>query len=238
MKNNKVLTIDIGGTHIKATVLNVKGAEVTPFKNVLTPKPANPENVLVALKKLTTDFKEFDLLSVGFPGFIKEGIIQTAPNLGTELWHKINLQEILTETLGKPTQVVNDADLQGIGVVSGQGFEILITLGTGFGTAFLKNGVLFPHIELAHHPVTRKKDYDKFIGDHELKIIGVEKWNKRMKKVLQILKTVFNYDRLYIGGGNARLLDFELEDNLKIVSNKDGIKGGAKLWKNQKPINS
>ena len=143
------------------------------------------------------------------------------------------MKKKICDVFGKPAQVVNDADLQGLGVVSGKDFEILVTLGTGFGTAFLKNGILFPDIELAHHPVVKNKDYDQYIGDKELKSIGVEKWNKRMKEVIQMLKTVFNYDRLYIGGGNARFLEFKLDDNIKIVTNEDGIKGGAKLWENR-----
>jgi polyphosphate glucokinase len=233
MKEYKVLSIDIGGTRIKATVLNAEGEEIEDYKMLDTPKPASPENVLVVLKKIVEGFNDFDYISVGFPGYVKNGIVKTAPNLGTELWQNTNYEKNLSDALGKPTQVVNDADMQGLGVVSGKDFEILVTLGTGFGTAFLKNGILFPHIELAHHPVVKNKDYDQYIGDKELKVIGAEKWNTRMKEVIQILKTVFNYDRLYIGGGNARFLEFKLDDNIKIVTNEDGIKGGARLWKNQ-----
>jgi polyphosphate glucokinase len=114
--------------------------------------------------------------------------------------------------------------------VSGKGLEMVVTLGTGFGTALLMDGNLLPHLELAHHPVTKKNTYDSFIGDRALERIGEEKWNKRMKKVIEILKEVINYDHLYIGGGNASKLSFELDDNITLVSNKDGIKGGARLW--------
>ena len=120
--------------------------------------------------------------------------------------------------------------MQGLGVVSEQGLEMVITLGTGFGTALLLDGHLLPHLELAHHPITRNKTYDDYIGDKALKKTGVKKWNKRMKNVLDILKTVFNYDRLYIGGGNSGKLNFKLDENIKIITNKDGIKGGARLW--------
>lgn len=188
------------------------------------------EKVLKAIAFLTKDFGRYDYVSAGFPGFIKNGVIQTAPNLGTKRWRGINFQKMLHNQLGKPALVVNDADLQGVGVVRGEGFEILVTLGTGLGTAFLENGVLFPHIELAHHPVKKKTDYDKYIGHKTLKRIGPKKWNKRIKTVIKILKSVFNYDRLYISGGNADLIDFKLDDNIQIVTNEDGIKGGAKLW--------
>jgi polyphosphate glucokinase len=130
----------------------------------------------------------------------------------------------------KPVRIANDADMQGLGVVREQGLEMVITLGTGLGTALLLDGHLLPHLELAHHPIKKNKTYDDYIGDKALKKTGVKKWNKRMKNVLDILKTVFNYDRLYIGGGNSGKLNFKLDENIKIISNKDGIKGGAKLW--------
>lgn len=226
----KTLTIDIGGSHIKATVLNRLGEEMEDYKSIITPSPASPENVLNVIKKLATGFAAYDYVSVGFPGYVRDGIIQTAPNLGSEMWHKIKFEEMLGQALDKPAQVVNDADLQGVGTVSGKGFEILVTLGTGFGTAFLLDGVLLPHIELAHHPIRKHTDYDQFIGDAALHHIGVEKWNVRLQEVLKILNTVFNYDRLFISGGNARLINFKLAQNVHIVSNEDGIKGGAKLW--------
>jgi polyphosphate glucokinase len=126
--------------------------------------------------------------------------------------------------------VVNDADLQGLGLVKGEGLELVITLGTGFGTALLLDGKLLPHLELAHHPLTRQKDYDQYIGEKALLKIGIEKWNLRMERVLQILQTVFNYDALYISGGNAKKLTFPLPDNTTIDSNKKGLRGGARLW--------
>ncbi len=134
--------------------------------------------------------------------------------------------------LNKPSKVVNDADLQGIGLVSGKGLEMMITLGTGFGTALVLDGKLLPHLEFAHHPVKTDKDYDDYIGEQAYKKRGKEHWNYRMKKVIEILKTVFNYDRLYISGGNAKNLDFELDKNITIVNNREGIKGGARLWTN------
>jgi len=120
--------------------------------------------------------------------------------------------------------------MQGLGVVSGKGLELVITLGTGFGTAWLKNGDLMPHLEFSHQPFNKFKSYDKYIGESALVKEGPKKWNKRMEKVFEVLKTVFNYDYLYIGGGNSNKLNFKLDKNMKIVTNADGIKGGARLW--------
>lgn len=227
---DKILTIDIGGSKIKATILNAEGKLIIDYKKKETPIPANPQNIVITIKELVGDFPEYDRISVGFPGYVKEGVVKTAPNLDNETWKDFDLRKELSEVLGKPAIVVNDADLQGIGVASGKGLELVITLGTGCGTALLYNGTLLPHLELSHHPVTKSKDYDQYIGEKELLRIGKERWNARMQRVLSILKTVFNYDRLYISGGNAYELTFKLDDNIAIVTNKEGIKGGARLW--------
>jgi polyphosphate glucokinase len=226
----RILTLDIGGSKIKGTILNEEGELLQDYQKVTTPDHAPPESVLEAILQLVKGFEHYDKVSVGFPGYVKRGIVFTAPNLGTDSWKGVNLNKLIRDALQKPVRIANDADLQGLAIVSGEGLEIVVTLGTGFGTAILKDGNLLPHIELAHHPISKKRTYDDYIGNEALESIGKEKWNKRVKKIIEVLKTVFNYDRLYIGGGNARELDFELDENIEIVTNKDGIKGGARLW--------
>ncbi len=227
----KILTIDIGGSHIKATILDEAGTPISDYERLATPQPSTPANVIDKIKELVKNLTDYDKISVGFPGYVKMGVIKTAPNLGTDDWKDYDLQSAIVRMLSKPAKVVNDADLQGIGVVSGKGLEMMITLGTGFGTALLLDGKLLPHLEFAHHPVKTDKDYDEYIGEKAYQNKGREGWNERIKKVLNILKTVFNYDRLYISGGNAKNITFELDDNIIIVNNKEGIKGGARLWK-------
>lgn len=197
-----------------------------------TPSPANPESVMKAIKELTKELT-YDRVSVGFPGYVRDGVVGTAPNLDNKAWAGYDFASKLSEELKVPAKVVNDADMQGLGIASGKGLELVITLGTGLGSALLLDGVLLPHLEMAHHPITKTKDYDQYMGDRELEKIGKKKWNQRMERVFQVLKTVFNYDHLYIGGGNSRLLTMKLDDNMTVVSNKDGIKGGARLWTNE-----
>jgi len=230
----KILSIDIGGSSIKATILDSKGTLKMDYKKVVTPSPANPDNVIKSIKVLVKDFPAYDKVSVGFPGYVRNGVVKTAPNLGNDFWKDVNFRQKLEEALGKDAQVVNDADMQGLGVVSGKGLEMVITLGTGFGTALLMDGHLLPHLEVAHHPISKGRDYDAYIGDKALDKEGVKKWNSRIKKIIKILKTVFNYDYLYIGGGNSDKLTFKLDKNMKIVTNADGIKGGARLWQEDK----
>lgn len=234
----KILSIDIGGSNIKATVLNASGTFLDEYQKLPTPSPANPEKVLNVINQLAQKFSTFDKVAAGFPGFIKDGIVKTAPNLGTAAWANFDLTKALEEVLHKPALIVNDADLQGLAVVSGKGLELMITLGTGFGTALLRDGVLMPHLEIAHHPVTKNKDYDEYVGEFEFKRIGKKNWNKRMKRVIGILKVVFNYDRLYISGGSAKEINFKLDDNIVIAGNRDGIKGGARLWEQEHKMNA
>ena len=163
-----VLSIDIGGSHVKATVLNSNGQLLQEYQKVNTPSPANPENIIKAIRMLVEDFPEYDYISVGFPGYVKNGVIKTAPNLDNKSWKDYDLNKNLGLALGKPAKVVNDADMQGLGVANGKGLELVITLGTGFGSALLLDGNLLPHLEMAHHPFTKKQTYDEYIGDKAL----------------------------------------------------------------------
>lgn len=225
-----ILGIDVGGSHIKCTILNKAGEWQMDYKRVKTPQGATPESVLDTIRELVQGIPDYDKVSVGFPGYVRNGVVYTAPNLGNPNWKNIDLGQRIADLLGKPVRLVNDADQLGLGVVSGKGYELAVTLGTGFGTAVLIDGYLLPHLELAHHPVTKEHDYDDYIGNKALEKEGLEKWNKRMERVMEILKVVFNYDRLYLGGGNADKISFKLDKNVIPFTNKDGIKGGARLW--------
>ena len=231
--NDHILAIDIGGSHIKTMLLDAEGKSLEPHRRVATPATPSPEAVVSIIQGLAAESGDFTKAAAGFPGFIKNNIIETAPNLGSLLWRGTNLSAKLEEALGKPVIVVNDADFQGAGLVSGKGLELVITLGTGFGTALLKDGVLMPHLEMSQHPVTKKKNYDAYIGANAYEQLGKKKWNLRLQHVLEIMKAVFNYDRLYISGGNAENINFQLEDNIIKDSNDDGFKGAAALWRSR-----
>ncbi len=226
----KVLSIDIGGSRIKATILDIEGKMLRDYVRINTPSSAEPEHIMQAIVELTRSFQPYTKVSVGFPGYVRNGVVHTAPNLSTEKWKGVDLSCRLSEILKRPVRVLNDADMQGLGIASGKGLEMVVTLGTGFGTALLMDGNLLPHLEIAHHPVSKERDYDQYIGEKALEEVGIERWNKRIKKVIDILKTVINYDHLYISGGNSKKITFETDDNITRVSNIDGIKGGAKLW--------
>jgi polyphosphate glucokinase len=230
-KRPRTLAIDIGGTHVKASVLDPDGKMLAAEELETTPRPATPRALLGAVARLIDRLPPFERISAGFPGYVKRNVIYTAPNLGTEFWQKFALAEALSARFGTPARVLNDADVQGLGVIAGQGFECVLTLGTGIGSSFFYNGRLLPHLELGQHPLRHGLTYDKYLGDAVRRSQGRRKWNDRLKKALAVVTTLVNYDTLYLGGGNAERVDFKLPDNVKRAANVNGITGGIHLWK-------
>lgn len=224
------LGIDIGGTRLKCGVLDREGSLIAEQARVSTPHPATPDAVVPLLVGMAENLGAFDRISIGFPGVVRNGTVMTAPNLGTESWRGYALTHALSEKLGKPARMLNDGSVQGLGVVSGRGLECVITLGTGVGFALFSDGRLAPHLELGQHPAHKKNTYDQYVGNLVLQEIGPKKWNHRVARVIRQIETLVGYDTLYIGGGNAKAIDFELPPTVRIVSNKAGITGGVKLW--------
>jgi polyphosphate glucokinase len=226
----RTLAIDIGGTGTKMMVLDAAGMPLTARARRLTPRPSTPQAVLEVIGELLQTQIPFDRVSVGFPGVVLHGVVRTAPNLRTALWHGFELQLVLEELTEAPARVVNDADMQGYGVIRGDGVEMVLTLGTGMGSALFTNGHLVPNFELGHHPFEKGKTYEERVSERELERIGKKRWRRRMTRVISQLETIWNYDTLYVGGGNARYLPFELPDNVRVFENVQGMTGGVRLW--------
>ena len=226
------LAVDVGGTGIKIMVLDAKGHPVTERLRSPTPDPATPARMLSVLEKLKVQVPKFDRVSVGFPGVIKEGKTLTAANLHPR-WIGFPLQETLRKKWKKPVLLANDAAVQGYGAIQGKGVELMLTLGTGLGSALFTNGHLCPGLELGHHPWHKGKTYEDFLGRKGLKKIGKKQWNKLLQKAIAQTAHTFNWDHLYLGGGNAKDIDFKLPPQVTVVSNEDGLLGGVALWQYQ-----
>lgn len=224
------LTLDIGGSGLKAGLQDADGGLIGERARVVTPHPSPPSVVVPALVGLAHCLGRFERVSVGFPGVVRGGRVLTAPNLGTEDWVGTELSRMLEERLGCPVRLMNDATVQGLGVIKGQGLECVITLGTGFGFAIYQEGRLSPHLELSQHIIRGRKTYDEYLGVAAVHEVGKVRWRRRVQKMLAQLRILVNFDHLYIGGGNARLVDFELPDDIELVSNQAGITGGVRLW--------
>ena len=227
-KSITTLAVDVGGTGIKAAALDEKGKMITERQKIKTPHNATPKKLLAIVAELGKLAGDFDRVSVGFPGVIKNGVVYTAPNLGKG-WENFPLEAALKKKLKRPVRIANDADVQGLGCVTGEGDELVITLGTGFGSVLFVDGNRI-HLELAHHPFHNGKTYEDELGNQAFLKRGKKKWNKHLREAIDELAQTFNYDRLYIGGGNAEAINFKLPPNVKAVSNTDGLLGGIKLW--------
>ena len=231
---DRILAIDIGGTGLKAALIDRRGHMLTDRLRVKTPRPSPPRVLVRALadlvRPLALDSSVIGV-SVGFPGVVRHGKVVTAPNLGTADWRGFDLAAVLGKLWRKSVRVKNDADMQGLGATRGKGVEVVITLGTGFGSAILVDGWLGPHLEISQHPFRKGETYDRQPGNAALERIGKKKWNRRVERAIETLRTLTNFDALYIGGGNGRHVQSELPADVRLVENDCGMKGGAALWR-------
>jgi polyphosphate glucokinase len=226
------LAIDIGGSGIKSLLLDGQGKPISDRLRKPTPRPALPSAVLQVIQELAIAHGQFHRLAVGFPGVIRHGITQRAINLDPA-WDDFPLQRVLQDMLGVPVRLANDADVQGLGAIQGRGVELVITLGTGFGSALFVNGQLVPNLEMGQHCFRSRNTYEQCLGQAALDRVGVKVWNRRLLKAIASLQLLFNYDHLYIGGGNAKKITVPLPPNVTVVSNDRGLLGGIKLWQDE-----
>lgn len=227
----RILAIDIGGTGLKASVVDSTGKLLVPRRRIATPYPCPPSVMLDALAHLIKPLPSHNRVAIGFPGVVRGGHVVTAPHFGTKHWAGFPLCAAASERFGGPSRMVNDAEMQGLAVIRRKGLELMLTLGTGAGTGLFRDGAIMPHLELAHHPIYGKKTYNSYIGNAALKKVGRKHWNKRVMRTIDVLADLLHFDHLFIGGGNARKLSLDTSAWITIVANDAGIEGGAGLWR-------
>ncbi len=241
--DTRTLAIDIGGSGFKAAVLDPEGVMLTERVRVDTPYPCPPERLVSTLLELTEHIGERHRVSVGFPGLVRNGRVRNIPSLSRleyggdadpdleRQWRGFDLAAALTKAFGVPTKVANDADVQGCAVVLGEGFEFVMTLGTGVGTALFLDGHLLPHLEAGHAPFRKDQTFEEQLGNVTRKDIGNARWRRRVSKAIDAYDRFLFFDTVYLGGGNAKHLDpDQLPPHARIVDNTAGIVGGVRLW--------
>ena len=218
----RTLVIDIGGTGIKALIVNENGEPVGDRMRLPTPKRSTPQQVMRIIQRLAKMAGRFHRVSVGFPGVVRNGVVSGAENLDPA-WEHFHLTKALHKLFRKkPVRAANDADIQGFGAISGKGVELVLTLGTGVGSSLFVDGRLVPNVEVGKNR----------LRNSELERVGKKVWNNRLVKVVAKLEKMFHYDRLYIGGGNATQTDISrFPANVSIVPNITGLCGGIALWR-------
>ena len=228
------LSIDVGGSKLKAMLLDPAGKPVSERQRVVTPAVPTPKAVLAGLDELSKLLPGFDRVSVGFPGVIKRGTTWTAANLHPG-WVGFPLQAELEKRWKKPVRVCNDAAVQGYGAIQGKGVELALTLGTGMGSSLFTDGYLCPGLELAHHPWRKRgMTYEDYLGQRGLDRFGKARWNDFLQAAIKQTLATFNWDHLYLGGGNTKRILFKPGPNVSIVPNETGLLGGVALWREWK----
>lgn len=246
-QNPPTLAVDCGGGGIKASVLDAAGTMHAQPVRAATPYPLSPQRLVSLITDLAGKLPEAGRATVGMPGMIRHGVVVATPHYVTkagprtrvlpelvDAWSGFDMRTAVERGLEMPALVLNDAEVHGAGVVAGAGLELMLTFGTGLGNALFDGGVLAPHQELSQSPVRWGLTYDEYVGEHERLRLGDAQWSRRIRRVVEALRPVYLWDRLYVGGGNSRRLTPQvverLGDDVVIVPNSAGIIGGVRAW--------
>jgi polyphosphate glucokinase len=237
----RVLGIDIGGTGIKGAPVDTRrGVLLDRRHRILTPKPATPEAVVDVVVDIVDHFKWKGAVGVTFPGVVKRGVTLTAVNLDPH-WIGLDADALFTDKLGLAVHLINDADAAGLAEMKfgagkdHKGVVVLVTLGTGLGTAVFLDGKLLPNTELGHIEM-HGKDAELQAAER-IRIqqnLSWKKWAKRLDDYLGRIEFYLRPDLVILGGGASQdaerfipRLDRATEIVPAALLNEAGIVGAA-----------
>jgi polyphosphate glucokinase len=216
--HKRILTIDVGGSHVKTRVFGRREMRQFDSGPQLTPR-----KMVEQVHELTGDWK-YDAVSIGYPGVVMHGKVIAEPhNLGPG-WVGFDFRK----AFGRPTRIMNDAAMQALGSYEG-GRMLFLGLGTGLGSAMIVDNIVAP-MELAHLPFKKGRTYEDYVGDRALRRLGMKKWRRNVKEIVERLSTVLEADYVVIGGGNARKLK-RLPNNARLGNNDFAFIGGFRVWR-------
>jgi len=238
----EILGIDVGGTGIKAAIVNTEtGTLITERHRIPTPRPATPEAVANTIQEMINHFNWKGLVGCGFPTPLQHGKCLSGGNLH-ENWKETSVNELFKNKTGNDFYVVNDADAAGLAEINfgagkgKQGVVVMITIGTGIGSAIFLNGQLLPNTEFGHVLHENGKIFEKYAADsvRKSKDLSLKVWGKRLHEYFEHIELLLSPDLFIIGGGASKKLDkFESRINVRtpIVAakseNEAGIIGAA-----------
>lgn len=212
----KILVIDIGGSNVK---ILATGAE----ERIKIPSGADfkPEEMVELVKENAAQW-DYDMITMGFPGMVKENRIVSEPvNLG-EGWNKFDFHA----AFNCPIKIINDAAMQALGGYEGKKL-LFLGLGTGLGTAMVIHNTIVP-LEGGHLPF-KKKTFEEYVGKEYLTQSGAKRWEKNVLKTVEIFRATFQPDDILLGGGNSKLLT-SIPEGCRLGTNQNAFKGGFKFW--------
>lgn len=241
------LTVDCGGTGIKASVLDKGGKVLIDFPYLKTPYPLSPSKLISIIDDFVKADNRIKRVTVGLPGMIRGGKVIVIPHYVNssgprgvvdphlkKAWYGFDMQSMLKKKLKLPILVLNDAEVHASAVITGKGLETVLTFGTGLGSAIFSDGVIAPHLEISHATIRYGKSIDSWIGEQARRRLGNQLWSRRVKSLIQELYPMIIWDKLYIGGGNAQRISKSalksFDYKVKIIPNSAGVTGGVKAW--------
>ena len=217
MATSKTLVIDVGGTNVKLLATGRRAPRKIPSGREMT-----PEVMVAAVREVAAEW-EYDRISMGFPGPVRDGKPVREPwNLGKG-WVEFDFKK----AFGMPVRVVNDAAMQALGSYDG-GRMLFLGLGTGLGTTMIRDDVVIP-LELAHLPYRHGKSYEEYLGDAGYHRLGKSRWRGHVLNVIELFVEALEVDYVVLGGGNVRHMK-TLPKNVRAGSNLNAFKGGFRLW--------
>lgn len=222
----RTLAIDVGGSSVKCALLDARGRLASETIREDTPERFTPVQLLTLIQRLAKQMPGYDRVAVGIPGIVHRDVVYALPASGSRAFKRFQLGARLNNLLGARVRVTNDAAMHGLAVIRGDGVEMVITLGTGLGTALFIDGVLSAH----YQTLPEQDEPFSAFGKAALKKIGRVRWEQRVSRLFDQLRGITNYDRLYVGGGNAELLRGEMPSRVTIIDSASGILGGYRLW--------
>lgn len=191
-----------------------------------TPERFTPTELVELIERMAKQMPRYDRVSVGIPGIVRRDVVYALPASKSRAFKGYELGARLSDRLGTRVRVTNDAAMHGLAAIRGDGLEMVITLGTGLGTALFIDGGLSAHYQTLPG---QDEPYSPY-GNAALKKIGRKRWEKRVRELFDQLRWITNYDRLYVGGGNAERLKGEMPARVKRIDSTAGILGGHRLW--------
>ena len=216
-KHEKILVVDIGGTHVKVRVTGQRLERKIPSGSAMT-----AAGMVRDVKRLVKDW-EYNAISIGYPGPVIHGRPVHEPrNLGGG-WVGFDF----VKAFGCPVKVINDAAMQALGSYKG-GRMLFLGLGAGLGSAMMVDGILEP-MELAHLPY-KNGTYEDYVGVQGLKRLGKKRWRRHVTDVVKRLKDALCAEYVVLGGGNSKNIK-KLPPGARLGDNRNAFVGGARLWK-------
>jgi polyphosphate glucokinase len=210
----EILGIDIGGSGIKGAPVNIEtGQLVRPRMRIPTPQPAKPEPMADIVGEIARHFEWQGPIGCGFPASLRNGVALGAANVHKK-WVRTNANQLFSASTGCPVQVINDADAAGLAEVTfgagkgRKGIVIVITIGTGLGTALFSDGILFPNTDLGHLEINGS-DAEKIASGaaREREGMSWKKWGYNFNQYLQAMEKFFWPDLFILGGGDSKYFD-------------------------------